>query len=161
MGNQIFVDMEDGKEAPAWIGRVEPFAQKVMQKCGFDGEEISVLFCSDEYIQYLNKTYRNIDSPTDVLSFENGENYTDENNVVWLQAGDIAISVDTLPKNSEYFEVGPNEELKRLIIHGILHLNGYDHGEEHVEKNVEPKCEMLVLQKKLMNELADEIIIAG
>lgn len=147
MGNQIFVGMEDGKTSPVWIDKIEPFAQKVMQKCGWDGEEFSILFCSDEYIQYLNKTYRNIDNPTDVLSFENGEKYTDEDNVVWLQAGDIAISVDTLPKNSEYFAVSQNEELKRLIIHGILHLNGYDHGEEHVEKNVEPKCEMLVFQK--------------
>lgn len=104
-------------------------------------------FCSDEYIQYLNKTYRNIDNPTDVLSFENGEKYTDEDNVVWLQAGDIAISVDTLPKNSEYFAVSQNEELKRLIIHGILHLNGYDHGEEHVEKTWSQNAKCLFFKK--------------
>ncbi|MGN0730257.1 rRNA maturation RNase YbeY [Treponema sp.] len=158
-GNQIFVSMEDGKEAPVWFGGIEPFAAKVMQKCGWDGQEISILLCSDEYIQYLNKTFRNIDSPTDVLSFENGERYTDESGAVWLQAGDIAISVDTLPKNAEYFEVPQDEELKRLIIHGLLHLNGYDHGEEHVEKNVEPKCEMLVLQKKLMEYFSGECII--
>ncbi len=79
--------------------------------------------------------------------------------MVWLAAADIAISVDSLPKKSVYFEVSQNEELKRLIIHGILHLNGYDHGEEHVEKNVEPKCEMLVLQKKLMKDFEQEILI--
>ena len=38
MGNQIFVGMEDGKTSPAWIEKIEPFAQKVMQKCGWDGE---------------------------------------------------------------------------------------------------------------------------
>ena len=110
-------------------------------------------------IRELNANYRNIDSATDVLSFENGEEYTDEEGKEWFSAGDIAISVDTLPKNAEYFEVSQNEELKRLIVHGILHLNGYDHGEEHVEKGVEPKCEMLVLQKQLMDKFENYELI--
>ncbi len=150
--NQIFVSCEEGLEEPVWLSRIEEFAGKVLEAAGYDGEEISILFCGDPMIKELNSNYRNIDAPTDVLSFENGEEYTDEEGKVWFQAGDIAISVDTLPKNAEYFEVSQNEELKRLIIHGILHLNGYDHGEEHVEKGVEPKCEMLVIQKNLMEK---------
>lgn len=151
--NQIFVSCQEEIEEPVWLDKIEPFAQTVLQEAGYDGEEISILFCSDKMIQELNANYRNIDTPTDVLSFENGQEYTDEEGKEWFQAGDIAISVDTLPKNAEYFEVSQNEELKRLIVHGILHLNGYDHGEEHVEKGVEPKCEMLVLQKKIMDKL--------
>ena len=150
--NQIFVSCEEGLDEPSWINNIEPFAQKVVEAAGYDGEEISILFCSDPMIKELNANYRNIDAPTDVLSFENGEEYTDEEGKEWFQAGDIAISVDTLQKNAEDFGVSQNEELKRLIIHGILHLNGYDHGEEHVEKGVEPKCEMLVLQKELMEK---------
>lgn len=157
--NQIFVSCEDGMEEPVWLENIEPFAQKVLEAAGYDGEEISILFCTDSMIRELNANYRNIDSATDVLSFENGEEYTDEEGKKWFSAGDIAISVDTLPKNAEYFEVSQNEELKRLIVHGILHLNGYDHGEEHVEKGVEPKCEMLVLQKQLMDKFENYELI--
>lgn len=156
--NQIFVSTEDGMEEPLWLPKIEDFADKVLVAAGYDDEEVSVLFCTDKYIQELNRNYRNIDAPTDVLSFENGEEYTDEEGSKWYQAGDIAISLETLPKNAEYFNVDQNEELKRLVVHGLLHLNGYDHGEEHVEKGVEPVCEMLVLQKKLMEEFKDYVI---
>jgi probable rRNA maturation factor len=129
-----------------------------LQKLNYDNEEISVLFCSDEFIKELNSQYRNIDSATDVLSFENGEEYEDEEGL-WKNVGDIAISLETLPKNAEYFEVDTNTELKRLIIHGILHLNGMDHGEEHIEKGVVPTDEMLVLQENLLSDLIEEKII--
>ena len=77
----------------------------------------------------------------------------------WLASGDIVISLETLPKNAEYFEVSQNTELKRLLIHGLLHLNGYDHGEEHIEKGKEPECEMLSLQEKVLKEFADTVLI--
>jgi len=125
----------------------------------WDREEVSILFCNDDFIHELNKNYRQIDSATDVLSFENGESYEDENGEVWLSAGDIAISLETLPKNALYFEVSEDEELRRLLVHGLLHLNGYDHGEEHVEKGVEPVCEMLKVQKKIMEGLSGETIM--
>ncbi len=157
--NRILVSFEDGMEEPVWLDKVEPFAQKVLESAGFDGEEVSILFCTDSYIHELNKNYRNIDEPTDVLSFENGESYEDENGVSWLAAGDIAISLETLPKNAEYFEVDQAEELKRLIVHGLLHLNGFDHGDEHVEKGVEPVCEMLKMQKEILDKLKNEVIM--
>lgn len=156
MANQIFVSVEDGMNEPEWISQIDPFVQKVLLELGYDGEEISIMFCSDKMIQELNASYRNIDSPTDVLSFENGEDYTDEEGNKWFQAGDIAISLETLAKNATYFEVTENEELKRLLIHGVLHLNGYDHGEEHIEKNVEPVCEMLKIQKNMMEKMGTE-----
>ena len=144
MANRILISVQDGIEKPEWLDGVEPFVQTVMEKLSYDKEEISVLFCSNEFIQELNKNYRQIDSATDVLSFENGEEYEDEE-VVWFCAGDIAVSLDMLPENAEYFETDANTELKRLLIHGILHLNGMDHEPEHIEKGVEPECEMLVL----------------
>ena len=158
MSNRIFISVDENTESPLWLDAVEPFMQKVLEKLKIDGEEISVLFCGDSYMQVLNKTYRNIDSTTDVLSFENDEEYEDEEGK-WKCAGDIAISLDTLPVNSSYFEEDCNSELKRLLVHGILHLNGMDHGDEHIEKGVEPQCEMLILQEKLLKNLKDEKII--
>lgn len=158
MANRILISLGEDVIEPVWFNKVEPFIQTVLQKLNYDNEEISVLFCSDEFIKELNSQYRNIDSATDVLSFENGEEYEDEEGL-WKNVGDIAISLETLPKNAEYFEVDTNTELKRLIIHGILHLNGMDHGEEHIEKGVVPTDEMLVLQENLLSDLSDEKII--
>ena len=156
--NRVYVAMQDGVDQPEWFENVEPFVQKAMGELKFDGEEISMLLCNDAYMQELNKTYRNIDSTTDVLSFENDEEYEDEEGK-WKCVGDIVISLDTLPVNAEYFKESRNDELKRLIVHGLLHLNGMDHGEEHIEKDLAPVCEMLVLQEKVLKKLEDEKII--
>lgn len=156
--NRVYVAMQEGIDEPDWFESIEPFVNKVMGELKFDGEEISMLLCNDTYMQELNKTYRNIDSTTDVLSFENDEEYEDEEGK-WKCAGDIVISLDTLPVNAEYFNESRNDELKRLIVHGLLHLNGMDHGEEHIEKDVQPVCEMLVLQEKVLEKLKDEKII--
>ena len=158
MANRILISLGEDVIEPVWFNKVEPFIQTVLQKLNYDNEEISVLFCSDDFIKELNSQYRNIDSATDVLSFENGEEYEDEEGL-WKNVGDVAISLETLPKNAEYFEVDTNTELKRLIIHGILHLNGMDHGEEHIEKGVVPTDEMLILQENLLADLSDEKII--
>lgn len=76
--NRILIDCSEEIEVPQWIDKVEPFLQKVLTNLSFDGQEISILFCNDKMIQELNKQYRNIDSPTDVLSFENDDVYEDD-----------------------------------------------------------------------------------
>ena len=158
MANRIFVSVQEGVKEPEWLDKVQDFLLLAANQLGFDNEEVSVLFCNDEYIKELNSTYRNIDAPTDVLSFENDEEYEDEEGK-WKCVGDIAISLDTLPVNAEYFNEDTNAELKRLLVHGLLHLNGMDHGEEHIEKGLAPVCEMLVLQENILEKLKDEIII--
>ncbi|MCR5172301.1 MAG: rRNA maturation RNase YbeY [Treponema sp.] len=150
--------MQEDMKEPVWFNKIHDYEQTVLEKLGYDNEEISILFCDDEFIHQLNKEYRDIDSATDVLSFENGMEYTDDEGT-WYSAGDIIISLDTLPQNADYFGVSLNEELKRLLIHGTLHLNGMDHGEAHVEPGIEPEDEMLKLQEKVLKELADISII--
>lgn len=159
MANRVFVSVQEKMDEPVWLCKVEPFVQKALKRIGYDGEELSLLFCDDAFIQELNKDYRQIDSATDVLSFENGDEYKDEEGT-WFCAGDIIISVETLPKNAAYFEVDENSELKRLLVHGLLHLNGMDHGDEHIEKGVAPEGEMLVLQEQILEEFKDEILIS-
>ena len=156
--NRVWISVYDGVESPAWLDNVEAFVQKALKELNFDGEEVSILFCNDEYMQELNNQYRHIDSSTDVLSFENDEVYEDQEGQ-WKCVGDIVISLDTLPINAEYFDENKDSELKRLLVHGLLHLNGYDHGEEHIEKGVEPQCEMLTIQEKTLDVLKDERII--
>ncbi len=158
MANRIFAAVGEGVVEPDWTEAAVQFMEKAAELLGYDGEEISLLLCNDDYIKELNKTYRNIDAPTDVLSFENDEEYTDEEGT-WKCVGDIVISLQTLPVNAEYFEEDQNSELKRLLVHGLLHLNGMDHGEEHIEKGKAPEGEMLKLQEQTLQKLKDEIII--
>ncbi|MCR5386918.1 MAG: rRNA maturation RNase YbeY [Treponema sp.] len=158
MANRILVSVQENLETPSWFEKVEDFISLAMKKLKFDGEEVSVMFVDDEYIKVLNKEYRNIDAATDVLSFEADGEYEDDEGK-WKTVGDIAISIEMIRENAEYFEITENDELKRLLVHGLLHLNGMDHGEEHIEKGVKPECEMLVLQEKILDELKDETII--
>lgn len=158
MANRILVSAEDGMDAPEWSCKVEPFLKKSLSALGLDRREISVLFCGDDFIRILNKDYRNVDAPTDVLSFESGEKYSDEEGE-WLNMGDIVISLPMLSQNARYFSTSENAELKRLLLHGALHLNGMDHGDEHIEAGKPPECEMLCLQEKILSELEEEEIV--
>lgn len=158
MANRILISLQEDIEEPSWFNNVESFVDAAMKKLGFDSEEVSILFCNNSYIHELNKCYRQIDNPTDVLSFENDSVY-EEDGVEWKAVGDIAISIEMISENAKYFNTTDNAELKRLLVHGLLHLNGMDHGEEHIESGVEPVCEMLVLQEKILKEMEDLVII--
>ncbi|MFH1542656.1 MAG: rRNA maturation RNase YbeY [bacterium] len=92
--------------------------------------EINLLFVDDKEIHRLNKQYRDKDKPTDVLSFE-----MNEDGVI----GDIAISKETAERQAKEYGATLDEEIKRLVVHGTLHLLGYDHGEEM--KNAEKTYE--------------------
>ena len=150
MSNSISVSFND--EPPGSIDpvRVENFISEVLNELNLKNWDISLLFCDDAFIQNLNKQYRDIDSPTDVLSFEQGDEYFDEAGETRFMAGDIVISLDSLRFNAEEFNVEINEELKRLIVHGILHLSGMDHSDNSPEQEMLKFQEELLMQYKNM-----------
>ena len=103
-------------------------AHRALEVLGLSKAELSIALVSDAQIRRLNKLYRNKDKPTDVLSFPIGEKVED-----WLILGDIVISVDTAKRQAQELGYSLEEELKRLLVHGLVHLLGYDHelgGEE-------------------------------
>ena len=122
------------------------FALKVLARLGKDKWDLSVLLCTDTVITDLNSRYRGKAEATDVLSFAQGETASTGR----FLPGDIAISLDTLRENARRFNVGEDEELRRLLIHGILHLDGMDH---RSNRKTEP---MLQLQERILAELAGE-----
>ncbi|NIQ00557.1 MAG: rRNA maturation RNase YbeY [Nitrospinaceae bacterium] len=87
--------------------------------------ELSLLLTDDLEIQQLNRTYRNIDQATDVLAFPQDEDAVNESGDTLL--GDVVISTETAARQAADHDLGFNEELILLAIHGILHLLGYDH----------------------------------
>ena len=109
-----------------------------------DTTEFSIAFVSDERIRVLNQDFRGIDTPTDVLSFPS-EEINPEDNSTYI--GDIIISMDTVHRQSENAHISQLDEIHLLIIHGLLHLQGYDHDSE------ENKKEMWNIQSKLLQVL--------
>ena len=87
--------------------------------------ELSLLLTDDVKIQELNRTYRDLDKATDVLSFPQDEDAVNEAGDTLL--GDVVISVETAARQAKEHHLSFNEELILLAIHGILHLLGYDH----------------------------------
>ncbi len=89
----------------------------VASKHNFEVGELNYLFCSDNYILEANRQYLNHDYFTDIITFD----YT-LNNVI---SGDIIISLDTVASNSDKYDKSFDNELLRVIIHGVLHLCRY------------------------------------
>jgi len=133
---------------PAWRGKAKIYIKGILKYLNKDCWDLSVLFCGNNRIRNLNFQYRKIDEPTDILTFILGE--TAEGRYL---PGDIAISLETLEENAGYFNVSQDEELRRLFIHGILHLDGMDHGTNDAG---EP---MLQLQEKILTDLSGKKIL--
>ncbi|WP_172369285.1 rRNA maturation RNase YbeY [Sporosarcina jiandibaonis] len=94
--------------------------------------EVSVTFMSDEEIKKVNAEYRDIDQPTDVISFALEEMSEGEVAIIGqtgipVALGDIIISVDTAKRQAEEYGHDLNREIGFLALHGFLHLLGYDH----------------------------------
>lgn len=133
---------------PDWLEALQGFARAVLEKENLTNWEISLTLCHDPYIKELNSLYRGKDEPTDVLSFCQGEGeFIDNAEDGPVPAGDIVVSMDTLEKHARTFDVPLEEELKRVVIHGILHLKGMEH-----ESN-DPEEKMLRYQETLLEGL--------
>jgi len=138
--NKVTISL-DGAGYPPPEG-TESFVLAVLDKLEKRNWDLSILFCNNSAIRAFNKQYRNTDEPTDVLSFVLGE--TDGE---YFLPGDIAVSLEMIEENARYFGVPPGEELRRLLIHGILHLAGMDHASNDKE---EP---MLAFQERLLADM--------
>jgi probable rRNA maturation factor len=89
--------------------------------------EVEVLLTSDVELKRLNRTFRNKNKPTDILSFPTPPE------ISFHHAGDLAISIDTAARQSAEYGHTLTEELRILILHGLLHLSGLDHETDHGE----------------------------
>lgn len=102
----------------------------VLGQHGYSAEALTVVFCSDAFVLHLNRTYLDHDYSTDILTF----NYTPEGSRGLI--GDLFISVSTVHDNAAEFEVNEIDEMHRVIIHGALHLMGYDDVTESGQKEM-------------------------
>lgn len=112
---------ETGREARL-AEAAERSANAILACVSHDGSELAVLLVGDARMRELNNTWRGKDRPTDVLSFA-----ADAGPAPVPLLGDVAISVDTLRRQADDGGWTEEEELVRLLLHGVLHLLGFDH----------------------------------
>ena len=115
-----------------------------------DNAQVSVTFVDNEEIHALNKEYRNVDRPTDVLSFplgdENGFDVDNSSNAILL--GDIVISVEKAIAQAEEYGHSTEREIAFLTVHSMLHLLGYDH-----ETSEQDEKDMFARQEEILSQL--------
>ena len=114
--------------------RLRADADRMMRAAGLAECELSLTLTTDRAMRQLNRDYRGIDSPTDVLSFSQIEqpgapplDPRSVKNSPGLPLGDVVISIDTAIRDARELRLSASSHLRRLLIHGFLHLLGYDH----------------------------------
>ena len=121
--------------------RIREIIKNIIQYLKVDEKtEISILFTDDKFIKSLNKKYRGINKSTDVLTFNLEEGdlkfpEVDKNKLL----GDIVVSVETAQRQANNLNHNLEKELMILLIHGLLHLIGYDHEEDRDNKIMQVK----------------------
>lgn len=136
---QDIIEITDEREA-----FIEKVVKAVLDYEKWDEEvEVSISFVDNKEIQDLNREFRNIDSPTDVLSFPmleyeesiDDEAFSEEDYIeAEIPLGDIVISTEKVIEQSKEYGHSQERELAFLLVHGMLHLLGYDHMNEEEEK---------------------------
>ena len=150
--NRVEISAEDGN-TPEFEGKCRIFVENVLEYRGIHGWEVSILFCGNDMIHALNKQYRDKDSPTDVLTFSQLEDGPPQRHDGYVAAGDIVISTEYIAEHAGEYGVTKDNELKRLLVHGILHLEGMDHATNDVSEK------MLILQEDILNRVKGENIL--
>lgn len=122
---------------------IKKCAEFVLKAMGEDAAELSLLFVDEAYIKILNSRYRKVDSATDVLAFSmrEGEGCSKDSPIL----GDVVISVDTAEREANQRKITTERELCLYLVHGILHLLGYD------DKKAREKKRMMAKEKELLD----------
>ena len=110
---------------------LKKWIKKVVKTEGSAIAELNFIFCDDEYLLEKNKTFLKHDTLTDIITFD----YSEKNTV----KGDVFISIERVKENALVYKVSFENELQRVIIHGVLHLLGYKDKDEKHQKEMREK----------------------
>lgn len=126
---KVNFQLSNENDTSEWVAQIIHNHNKVI-------EEINYIFCSDDYLLEINEQHLNHDYYTDIITFDNSE---EENQI----ASDIFISIDRIRENASSQSVSFENELHRVMIHGILHLLGFGDktpSEKKVMREKEDAC---------------------
>ena len=106
--------------------------EEVIRSEGYEAGEINYIFCSSEYHRQMNRDFLGHDYFTDAITFEDRESRVEEG----IVAGEVYIDVDTVTDNAPLYNSLPINEMRRVIVHGALHLCGHKDKTPWAEKNM-------------------------
>lgn len=112
--------------------KIRRWIQEVIRQEGYTAGEINYIFCSSEYHRQMNRDFLGHDYYTDVITFEDRKSRVGEGVV----AGEVYIDVATVTDNADIYNVLPINEMRRVIVHGALHLCGHKDKTPWAEKNM-------------------------
>jgi probable rRNA maturation factor len=121
------------RQKPMDAKRWQSFTEKALKASGKAGHGVTIAFISNRQIQSLNKRFRGINRATDVLSFPSDNGPFEEE--MGPSLGEIAISVERAATQANENGLQFDDEIAQLILHGLLHLSGYDHETDNGEMN--------------------------
>lgn len=145
MGNEVDVLYEEDQDSELCIS-TRNFVIKLLKSLEIDSWEISVTFCDDKRIAELNLQWRSKEGPTDVLTFVLDEDDSFPQEEGLHHPGDIVISLERVAAQAKEYDQSPEKELKRLLVHGILHLSGLTHEDYDWTKGMLKKQEEILLE---------------
>ena len=120
----IKFDFKGRRANNSWLSDV---AENEGKKLG----DVNIIFCSDPYLLEVNKKYLGHDYYTDIITFDYCEGK--------ILSGDLFISVDSVRDNASFYGAAFDDELHRVIVHGVLHLIGYDDHTDEEKKTMRSK----------------------
>ncbi|MBR2511364.1 MAG: apolipoprotein N-acyltransferase, partial [Alphaproteobacteria bacterium] len=145
----VYVDIHDKR----WKKYKIDF-QKIVNAIGgkkYQQAEVSIILTDDKEIQQINRDYRNIDKPTNVLSFELGDD---------VLLGDIYISFDTVKKEAIAENISFEDHCAHMVVHGVLHLMGYDHIKDKDAIIMENKETKILAKMGIKNPYASDNVLS-
>ena len=145
---KILIDNQQKAKIPTPL--ILQKTEQILNALGCDAHEISIVIMDDSGIEQLNKTYRRIDKPTNVLAFPMQEG--EFSDITPGLLGDVVISLETALKEAGTAKISLEERLSQLLIHGILHLLGFDHetGEKDAIAMEDKSLELIrILEKNI------------
>ncbi len=142
-------NMQEAVEVPrALLSLLEEIGEFILRLEGRSLDcEVSVILVDNSYIQDLNLTYRGLDAPTDVLSFNLQDDVTDFEADSIL--GDVVVSLEKAAEQAAAYGHSLKREVAFLTLHGILHLLGYDHETPEEEREMNEKAELVLKKYKI------------
>jgi pyridoxine 5-phosphate synthase len=140
----VFIRSEVEGLLPFALKKLQRKSNQLLQICGHSKSELSILLVSDPRMRELNLRYRKRNKPTNVLSFPLAEKPAIQNGIM---LGDIVLSIDTVQKEAQRLRIPPWERTVRLLVHGLVHLLGYDHERSDGDAIEMEQQEKIILEK--------------
>lgn len=146
----VLISDESGYDPIITPEEVEAICAEVLRHEGIDrAVEVSVSFVDDDEIRELNRTWRDIDAPTDVLSFACDDPFSADEGAGVVELGDVILAPAVIAAQAPTFGNTPADECRLMLVHGMLHLLGYDHVVE------EEALEMERVEVDILRRLAE------